>query len=82
MNRCDRWRRPACAAVMAGLLLACRREGPPAALVDEQGADAEATDEIYAWPLGGRCRIDEQTVKQTYTEDTFPSTLITGRTMD
>ncbi|MBC8070567.1 MAG: imelysin family protein [Deltaproteobacteria bacterium] len=54
--------------------------GPAASSTELGGQDLR--DEIYAWPLGGRCRIDEQTVKQTYTEDTFPSTLITGRTMD
>jgi uncharacterized protein len=56
------------------------RFGPAASSIEPGGADLR--DEIYAWPLTGRCRIDEQTVDRTYAEATFPDTLITGRTMD
>ncbi len=56
------------------------RFGPAASSIEPGGADLR--DEIYAWPLTGRCRIDEQTVERTYAEATFPDTLITGRTMD
>lgn len=56
------------------------RFGPAASSIELGGQDLR--DEIYAWPLTGRCRIDEQTVEQTYAEETFPNTLITGRTMD
>lgn len=56
------------------------RFGPAASSTEPGGADLR--DEIYAWPLTGRCRIDEQTVERTYAEPTFPDTLITGRTMD
>jgi predicted lipoprotein len=56
------------------------RFGPAASSLEPGGADLR--DEIYGWPLTGRCRIDEQTVERTYAEATFPDTLITGRTMD
>lgn len=36
-------------------------------------------DEIYAWPLVSRCRIEEQLVARDYEQPSFTSTLVNGR---
>jgi predicted lipoprotein len=38
-------------------------------------------DEIYAWPLVSRCRIEEQLVAKDYEAATFPATLVNARGM-
>ncbi|HEY6557347.1 MAG TPA: imelysin family protein [Polyangiaceae bacterium] len=57
--------------------------GPAAAVTEPGGKDFRSL--IYAWPLNGRCKVDEQTVSRFYeTPDFFgPPThsTITGRTL-
>lgn len=50
----------------------------PAARTGEPGAQ-DLRDQIYAWPLLSRCKIDEQLVAQTYAQPTFASSLINTR---
>lgn len=38
-------------------------------------------DAIYAWPLGSRCKVDEQIVSKAYAAPAFANSLISGRTL-
>jgi predicted lipoprotein len=57
--------------------------GPAAAVTEPGGKDFRNL--IYAWPLNGRCKVDEQTVSRFYESPDFfgPPThsTITGRTL-
>jgi uncharacterized protein len=55
------------------------RFGPAASSMDRGGRDLR--DDIQAYPLFDRCRVDEQTVSQRYAAADFASTLRTGRTL-
>lgn len=50
----------------------------PAARSSEPGGQ-DLRDQIYAWPLGSRCKVDQTLVDQSYGNATFPLTLISGR---
>jgi uncharacterized protein len=55
------------------------RFGPAAPATEPGGADLR--DQIYGWPLVGRCKIDEQTVDESYADPAFADSLVTGRTL-
>lgn len=52
----------------------------PASVGSEPGGQ-DLRDQIYGWPLVGRCKVDEQTVDQAYAEPDFADSLVTGRTI-
>lgn len=55
------------------------RFGPTARSSEPGGKDLR--DAIYAWPLFGRCTVDEQLVDRLYLDPNFGKTLISGRTL-
>lgn len=52
----------------------------PAARPDDPGAQS-LRDEIYAWPLISRCKIEEQLVSKAYQGENFTKSLINARTL-
>lgn len=52
----------------------------PAARPNDPGAES-LRDEIYAWPLLSRCKIEEQLVSKAYEAPTFTTSLISARTL-
>lgn len=52
----------------------------PAARPDDPGAQS-LRDEIYAWPLISRCKIEEQLVSKSYEGEGFTKSLINARTL-
>jgi predicted lipoprotein len=50
----------------------------PAARSSEPGGQ-DLRDQIYAWPLGSRCKTEQQIVDKAYESPAFPQTLISGR---
>jgi uncharacterized protein len=50
----------------------------PAARAPDPGAQ-DLRDQVYAWPLVSRCKIEEQIVSQAYAAPGFPSSLVNGR---
>jgi uncharacterized protein len=50
----------------------------PAARSSEPGGQ-DLRDQIYAWPLGSRCKMDQQLVDKSYEAAGFPQSLISGR---
>lgn len=50
----------------------------PAAHASEPGGQ-DLRDQIYAWPLVSRCRVDEQLVAQAYAQPSFATSLVNGR---
>ncbi|MBS2016061.1 MAG: imelysin family protein [Deltaproteobacteria bacterium] len=53
------------------------RFGPSASSTQPGGADLR--DQIYAYPLFNRCKVDEQTVAKTYETPAFATSLIFAR---
>ncbi len=53
------------------------RFGPAASSVETGGRDLR--DNIYAWPLVSRCRVEEQIVSQLYAQPDFGASLVNGR---
>ena len=53
------------------------RFGPAAPSTFPGGADIR--DQVYAYPLFNRCKVDEQIVSKTYEAPTFPTSLIFAR---
>lgn len=53
------------------------RFGPAAQATEPGGQDFR--DNIYAWPLFGRCKVEEQLVSQAYSDPGFATSLINGR---
>lgn len=51
----------------------------PAARMSEEPAGRDLRDQIYAWPLGGRCNIETQLVSEAYASASFATSLINGR---
>lgn len=52
----------------------------PAARPNDPGAES-LRDEIYAWPLFSRCKVEEQLVSKAYEAATFTTSLISARTL-
>lgn len=52
----------------------------PTARPNDPGAES-LRDEIYAWPLLSRCKIEEQIVSKAYESPTFTNSLISARTL-
>ncbi|WP_437955375.1 imelysin family protein [Sorangium sp. So ce119] len=53
------------------------RFGPAASSTQPGGQDLR--DQIYAWPLVSRCKIEEQIVSRAYAQPSFSSSLINAR---
>jgi predicted lipoprotein len=53
--------------------------GPAAASNQRGGRDLR--DQIHAWPLVSRCRIDEQTVSRLYADPAYKTSLVNARGM-
>ncbi|MGC4087317.1 MAG: imelysin family protein [Polyangiaceae bacterium] len=53
----------------------------PAARVADDPAGKDLRDQMYAWPLGGRCNIETQIVSEGYSSATFSTSLINLRGM-
>ena len=71
--------RTAWSAAMASWQVAEQYQFGPAAYSMEPGG-LNLRDEIYAWPLVARCKVDEQTVSQLYADPAaFAASLINGR---
>ena len=56
------------------------RFGPAAALGDPGGK--ELRDQIYSWPLTGRCLVEQQLVEKGYESADFASSLVNLRGLD
>lgn len=54
------------------------RFGPAGRAPDDPGAQ-DLRDQIYAWPLFSRCKIEEQIVSQGYAKPGFTSSLVNTR---
>lgn len=52
----------------------------PASRPNDPGAES-LRDEIYAWPLLSRCKIEEQLVSKAYESSSFTTSLISARTL-
>ncbi|MGK3960324.1 imelysin family protein [Sorangium sp. So ce118] len=53
------------------------RFGPAASSTQPGGQDLR--DQIYAWPLVSRCKVEEQIVSRAYAQPSFSSSLINAR---
>jgi predicted lipoprotein len=78
-ERRDAARAAFAAAIESWQVAEVHRLGPAAVATEPGGRDLR--DQIYAWPLVGRCKLDEQTVDQAYLEPDFADSLVTGRTL-
>jgi predicted lipoprotein len=67
------------AAMSAWQMLEVHRYGPAARKGDDPAAGQDLRDEIYAWPLGGRCNVDQQLVNKGYAQPGFAAQLINVR---
>ncbi|WP_438023219.1 imelysin family protein [Sorangium sp. So ce233] len=76
---------PSAAAARGAWLAAMRvwqeaevfRFGPAASSTQPGGQDLR--DQIYAWPLVNRCKVEEQIVSRAYAQPSFSSSLINAR---
>lgn len=66
-------------AMAAWQQLEVHRFGPAARKSDDPIGGQDLRDEIYAWPLGGRCNIETQLVSEGYAQPDFSTQLINVR---
>jgi predicted lipoprotein len=60
-------------------VLEVRRFGPAARKSEDPIGGQDLRDQVYAWPLGGRCNIETQLVSKGYAQSTFATQLINVR---
>jgi uncharacterized protein len=75
----DAARRAFRAAMSAWQMLEVHRYGPAARKGDDPAGGQDLRDEIYAWPLGGRCNVELQLVSKGYAQPGFAAQLINVR---
>lgn len=66
-------------AMAAWQALEVHRYGPAARKSDDPVGGQDLRDEIYAWPLGGRCNVETQLVSKGYAQASFATQLINVR---
>jgi predicted lipoprotein len=66
-------------AMAAWQVLEARRFGPAARKSEDPIGGQDLRDQVYAWPLGGRCNIETQLVSKGYAQSAFASQLINVR---
>jgi predicted lipoprotein len=60
-------------------VLEVRRFGPAARKSEDPIGGQDLRDEVYAWPLGGRCNVETQLVNKGYAQANFGTQLINVR---
>lgn len=66
-------------AMSAWQTLEVHRIGPAARKSEDPAAGQDLRDQVYAWPLGGRCNIETQVVSEGYAQPDFSTQLINVR---